>query len=264
MISLAPVWAIVLRHMRLWKQDFNLLLANFYWPLLDVIIWGFLGSWLAQSQITQFHNYEAIALLGLLLWQVAGRGCNIIAFAFTEELWSNNVVNLFSLPLRMSEWICGIILFYAFMISTTSLFCMCVIFLLYKVSMGYMLSTFLIFLPPLFFSGIWLGFTALQLIATLGKRGTELGFIIGWFFMPFTGAFYPIEVLPPWAQLISTFLPMRYVFQGMRGYLMHQQNPKPYLIKGYVLSILYAICAILLFCYCFNRSKQKGLTRLLD
>jgi ABC-2 type transport system permease protein len=264
MLSFAPMWAIVLRHTRMWKRDLNFLLSGFYWPLLDILVWGFLGAWIQQSHTTQFHNYEVTALLGILLWQWMGRGCNIMAFALSEELWSNNMLNLFSLPLRTVEWMGGIVLFYVIMMSITSIFCMLVIFILYDVSMWYILSTFLIFWPPLFFSGIWIGFTCLQIIVILGKRGVELGHVVGWALLPFSGAYYPIEVLPRWGQMISAFLPMSYVFQGMRGYLMRQQDPTPYLIKGYALSIFYATCAVILFIYCFNRSKQKGLARLAD
>jgi ABC-type polysaccharide/polyol phosphate export permease len=141
---------------------------------------------------------------------------------------------------------------------------MFIIFLFYNISFWYLLTTFLIFVPPLFLSGLWLGFTCLQIVITLGKRGVELGFVVGWFFMPFCGAYYPIEVLPTWAQMISAWLPMTYVFQGMRGYVMHQQNPTMYLIKGSILGSIYTIIAILLFMYCFNRSKQKGLAQLIN
>jgi ABC-2 type transport system permease protein len=264
MISFAPMWAIVLRHTRMWRRDPNALLGAFYWPLLDILIWGFLGSWISQSQVTQFHNYEMVALLGIILWQLVGRGCNTILISFTEELWSNNVVNLFSLPLRTAEWMGGIILFYAIMISIISLFSMGVIAIFYNISIWYLFTTFLIFALPLFFSGIWIGFTCLPIIVTLGKRGIELGYVMGWFLMPFSGAFYPVEVLPAWGQIISSLIPMSYVFQGMRGYLVQQQDPTPFLIKGYILSILYAICAILLFVWCFNRSKKNGLARLTD
>ena len=47
MISFAPIWAIVFRHLYIWQRDVNLLLCGFYWPLLDILIWGFLGSWIA-------------------------------------------------------------------------------------------------------------------------------------------------------------------------------------------------------------------------
>ncbi len=264
MISCTSIWTIVLRHMRVWKRDPNLLLFMFYWPLLDIFVWGFLGSWIQQSQIATFQNYEMIALLGILLWQIIGRGCNIMILAFTEELWSNNIINLFSLPLRITEWMGGIIVFMAMMIMLTSLYCMSIIFLLYELSLCTVLKIFFIFFPPLFLSALWVGFICLSILFTLGKRGIELGYVIAWFLMPFSGAFYPIEVLPMWAQKFSALLPMSYVFQGMRGYVMYQHNPAPYLFKGYVMGGAYALCSMILFVYCFNKSKQKGLARLVD
>ena len=100
MLSIKPIWAIVLRHLRLWRRDINILLFILYWPLLDIITWGYLGTWIGQ--FVQFQNYETIALLGILLWQVVGRGCNIICSALCEELWSNSLINLFSTPLKTS------------------------------------------------------------------------------------------------------------------------------------------------------------------
>ena len=67
MISSMSVWTIVLRFMQVWKRDPNLLLAMFYWPLLDILIWGFLGAWIQQAQSTSFYHYETCALLGILL-----------------------------------------------------------------------------------------------------------------------------------------------------------------------------------------------------
>jgi len=264
MIAWSPIWAVVLRHTRMWKRDVNYLLGQFYWPILDILVWGYLGAWIQQSNSQQFAHYEEVALMGVILWAVIGRGCNIIAIALAEEMWNNNIVPLFSLPLKLSEWICGTILLYAITINITTFVCMCVASMMYDVSIVFLISKFLIFFPPLFFSGLWAGFTCLQITSLLGRRGTELGFVVGWFLLPFSGAYYPIEVLPQWAQTLSKFLPMSYVFQGMRANLMHQQNPTPYLLKGYALGILYAAVAILLFVWCFNRSKQKGLARLAD
>ena len=131
MISFAPIWAVVLRHMRMWRRDPNYLLGGFYWPLLDILTWGFLGAWIQKLQGTlQFQNYEAIALLGVLLWQIVGRGSNLIIMSFSEEIWSHNLVNLFSLPLRTIEWVCGSILFFVTMMAMVSIFCLLVIYFL--------------------------------------------------------------------------------------------------------------------------------------
>ena len=264
MISFRSIWGITIRLLYVLKRDLNFMLASLYWPLLDILIWGFLGAWIAKSQPTSFQHYETVALLGILLWQIIGRGCNIMIISFAEELWSNNIVNMFSLPLCITEWIYGIILFYGIMMGITSIFCMIAIFLLYNIPAWYMISTFLIFMPPLVLSAIWIGFTCLQIIVTLGRRGVEIGFIFGWFLLPFSGAYYPTDILPAWGQTISRYLPMSYVFQAMREYVSNQQDPTALLIKGYALSILYATCSIIVFIYCFNRSKQTGLARLVD
>lgn len=263
MISFSPILAIVLRHVYLWRRDPNCFLQQFYWPLLDVLIWGWLGAWIARSDAS-LPNYQMAALLGILLWQVVGRGCNIMLLTFAEELWSNNIVNIFSLPLALMEWVVGMLIFCALTILIAFIFSIIAIGFLYDVSLWQLIPTYMIFMPPLFFSCLWLGFTCLQIVTLFGKRGAELGFVIGWFLMPFCGAYYPIEVLPAWGQTFSRFLPMSYIFQGMRGYVMKQEDPTLYLIKGYALGILYALIALLLFVYCFNRAKQKGLARLVD
>jgi len=264
MIAWSPVWAIALRHLKVWRRDINAMLFHIYWPIFDILTWGYLGLWIQQSQAVRFHNYSMVALLGIVLWQFVGRGANIILTSFTEELWSDNVVNLFSLPLRMAEWISGVIIFYIIMMFFAILVSLITVNLFYNISMSEMLLNFLTFFPPLFLCGIWLGFTALQIMVTLGKRGIEMSFVMIWFFLPFSGAYYPTEVLPHWGQMISNLLPMSYVFQGMRVYVMHQQDPMPYIVKGYAIGMLYAALAIAGFIYRFNRSKIKGLARLTD
>ena len=264
MISISSIYAVVLRHVYLLRRDINFMLSLLYWPVLDIMIWGFLGSWIAQAHMAQFPNYTTVALLGILLWQLISRGCNVFTITLAEELWSRNIANLFSMPLRISEWMMGIIIFYFIMMGITTVICLTTIMLLYDVSLYYLLSCFVFFAPPLIISCIWMGFMCLQIIVTLGRRGTEVAFVFGWLLAPFSGAYYPIEVLPEWGQKISAFLPMSYVFSGMRGYVMHQQDPTSYLIKGYALSSVYAACSIIIFVYCFNRAKHKGLARLAD
>lgn len=263
MISTLAISAVVLRHVRLWKRDLNTLLIGFSWPALDIIIWGFLGSWI-QSTASQFHNYEMAALLGILLMQAAARGSTIMAMVMSEEIWQRNIINLFSLPLRITDWILGAIIFFLIMMFFTFLFCVFVIYLLYQVSISQLLSIYFYFLPPLIFSGIWMGLMCMQIFALLGRKGVELAYVVAWFLVPFSGAYYPVEVLPQWAQTISKFLPMSYAFKDMRNYVMYNQSTTSHLVVAYGLSILYACIALLLFIGAFNHSKKKGLARLVD
>lgn len=264
MISFNAIWAITLRHYRLLIHDTNLILATFYWPLLDILIWGFLGSWIQNIQANGVANYEMIALLGIILWQTTCRSAITTTNGFVEELWSRNLPNLISLPLSLFEWIAGITLYNFLLTCMTSLYCMGLIYIFYHFSVWVVFKTFCIFALPLFLSGLWLGFTCLQVVTIFGKRAHELGYVLAWMFAPFSTAFYPKEVLPAWAQTISSYIPMSYIFEGMRSYLTHNTNPLPYITKGFVMSSVYLIIAIILFTYSFNKSKQKGLTRLSD
>jgi ABC-2 type transport system permease protein len=264
MANIATMWAIALRHIRVLQRDINFLLMYFYWPLLDILTWGFLGSWIGKSHLSGFENYEIIALLGVVLWGVVGRGCNFLVFGFSEELWSHNLINLCSLPLSLAEWIGGLVIFYLIMMSATSFFCIAAAGALYGISLWQFISTFLLFAPPLIIAALWIGFTSLQLLVMFGKRGVEIAFVITWFLMPFSGAYYPISVLPAWGQTFSSLLPISYIFEGMRSYVMYQQDPTIYLLKGYAIAIPYAIIAMAGFVYFFNRSKRKGLARLVE
>lgn len=264
MPSFNAIWALTLRHYRLLISDANLLLATFYWPLLDILIWGFLGSWIQNIQCSGFDNYEVIALLGIVLWQTTCRSAIVTASAFVEELWSRNLLNLLSLPISLFEWVSGIIL-YNFLLSVmTSIYCMLLIFIIYQFSMWTIISTFCLFAFPLFLSGLWLGFMCLHIVTIFGKRAHELAYVLAWFFAPFSTAFYPKEVLPLWAQKLSAYLPMSYIFEGMRNYLIHNENPALPITKALIMSSVYLTISVIIFGYAFNKSKNKGLARLSD
>ncbi|MBM3894692.1 hypothetical protein FJ366_03815 [Candidatus Dependentiae bacterium] len=264
MISFSSVWAITLRHLRLWKHDPNIPLFFLYWPLLDVLMFGYLGMWVSRSHASEFNNYSLIAIVCLLCFQVCSRGCNYLCTFLNEELWSSNVVNLFSLPLQLAEWICASIIFTAIGCTITAIAGIGFAVTLYDVSFSDLAYNFIVFAPPLFLSCIWLGFTALSFLILFGKRSIELAFVFTWFFLPFCGAYFPIDVLPGWGKTISSFLPMTPVFQGLRGLLQNGQDATPFLIKGYFLGLLYAAVGIALFVYNFNKAKKSGLARLTE
>ena len=261
-MKIQSVWAVVLRHLRLWMRDYNLIMVTLYWPLLDVLVWGFLGAWMQQLQSDR--NYEQVFLLGILLWQVVARTAVWISASFVEEVQSYNVINLFTLPLRITEWMMGITLFALLLSFGTALYCIGLMKYFYTVSAVKLLSMLLMFGPALFICGIWLGFLGLQVLVNFGKRGYELMYIFAWAAAPFCSAFYPREVLPHWAKVVSYCLPMSYIFEAMRSYILHDINPWPSIFFGSAMAALYASSAIIIFLYLFNKSKQKGLARLSD
>ena len=77
---------------------------EFFWPLMDILIMGMTALWMQKTQ----SNVPSVvlAILGCdILWQVFVRSNYAISGSIIEELWDRNIVNLFSTPLKLSEWI---------------------------------------------------------------------------------------------------------------------------------------------------------------
>lgn len=264
MVAFHALFALTMRHLRLLKRDVNLIMSTLYWPLLDVLIWGFLGSYMQQSQVGAHHNYVIVSLLGIVLWRTTSSAAIVTARGFVEELWSNNLINLISLPLRLTEWIGGIMVYSAVMSCFTAFYCMVLIMLIYGINPALLIGHVIMFVPPLFLCGLAIGMFCLTIIAYCGKRAEELYYVFAWFFAPFSTAFYPREILPHWAQMISDCLPMSYIFTGMRASLMQNADPIPFLLQGYGMAISYLLVAIFCFGWAFKSSKKRGLARLAD
>lgn len=264
MVSLRSIWGLTRRYLLLFFHDTNVKISTFYWPFLDIVLWGFLGSWIQSTQVNSTVNYQAIALLCIVLWQITARSAQFLFRCFLEELWTRNLVNMFSLPISLPEWIASLIIYSGVMSLITAVFCMLLMVVLYSMPFWHICFTALLFAPPLFISGIWIGMICLQSLAYFGKRADEIGWVLSWFFAPFSGAFYPLEVLPAWAQTVSAWLPMGYAIDGMRHYLMTQEIPWKSIFIAYAMSMLYAGIATLIFAWLFNRAKQRGLVRLFN
>lgn len=257
-----PISGIVLRHLWLIRNYMNRLLFIFYWPSLDILMWGFVGNYMQSIQGT--NNTQMIFLLAILLWSAFSRIGMEVFQSLTEELWSNNIINIFAAPITLTEWIIGVLLFISLLFILLMSFLILLISVFYDVAIFDLIKNFIIFAPSLLLAGISISFLILSILIYFGIRFVEIAYVIMWFFMPFSGVFYPIESLPLWAQKISYWLPMAYTFTGMRRYLLNNTNPTPYLITSFILSLIYGSIFLLLFFYMFNKSKNKGLSRLTD
>lgn len=259
-MELAHVGAIVLRHTRLWLRDKNIFMVTLYWPMFEIVMWGFLGLWMQRSMGT----FGTVLLLNIVLWQLVCRSGMSVFWSFIEEVMSNNLSSLFSTPLRLSEWSLGAVIFSTMQVSVVIACVSALVIFCYGLSASMVLKALLLFGPALLISGFGIAFLILPILCLSGKRGQEIAFIINWAFTPFSGVFYPIDVLPPLGQKISQFLPMSHVYKSVLLWVSHDGAYLPHLIRGYVLALLYLPVTIVFFFFIFNRAKNKGLARLSD
>lgn len=232
----------------------------FYWPLVDILLWGLTSIWIrSQSDIP---NLPLLLMTALIFWQVAWRGSIDISVNLLQEFWHRNLVNLFSTPLKISEWICGILLLCLCKLAITISFGSLMVYILYSLNVFTIGLAFIPFAALLLMFGWTLGFIAAGFIIYWGHQVEMLAWMIAFIFAPFSAVFYPVEILPQWAQYISWSLPSTYIFEGMRQMLDGALFPFSYMIMSFLLNLVYLGLSILFFKWMFNKSRQKGLARL--
>lgn len=262
-MELYRVWAITLRHLRHIIHDFSRLTVIFYWPLEEIILWGYSGLWIASDQ--GGISYVGLSLLvSAVLWQITVRANYDISLNLLEEIWSYNMSNLFATPLKLSEWIAAVILLAMITLSIMIIFLSLVVWLLYTFSIVNLGFSLIPILFCLFISGLSIGFFAASLLIYWGVRIEALVWSIGWLFAPFSGIYYSLDVLPVWAQWVARSLPMSYVFDGLRVLIEKGTFPYQQIVTSLQLNILYFGLALLFFKIMFERSRREGLSRLVS
>lgn len=232
----------------------------FYWPLVDILLWGLTSIWI-QNQ-NHVADLPLILMTALIFWQVAWRGSIDISVNLLQEFWHRNLVNLFSTPLKISEWICGILLLCLCKLAISIAFGALMVYLLYSLNVFTLGWAFLPFAGLLLMFGWSLGFWASGVIIYWGHQMEMIAWMIAFIFAPFSAVFYPIQTLPLWAQKISWCLPTTYVFEGMRKILAGQPFPVSYAVTSLILNGLYLGLSVLFFKWMFEKSRVKGLARL--
>ncbi|MBS0625435.1 MAG: ABC transporter permease [Verrucomicrobia bacterium] len=232
----------------------------FYWPLVDILLWGLTSVWI-QSQ-SHVSNLPLILMTGLVFWQVAWRGSIDISVSLLQEFWHRNLVNLFSTPLKISEWTMGVILLCLCKLLVTITFGAVTVYVLYSLNVFTVGWSFLPFAAALLLFGWSLGFLASSAIIYWGHQVEAFAWMIGFIFAPFSAVFYPVETLPHWAQSISWCLPTTYIFEGMRSVLKTGTFPTEFFWISLGLDLVCLGLSISLFNYMFQKSRIKGLARL--
>lgn len=231
----------------------------FYWPLVDILIWGLTSIWILRQGVSS--NFPLILMTALIFWQIAWRGSIDISVNLLQEFWNRNLMNLFSTPLKVSEWIAGVILLCFGKLLVSIAFGALMVYLLYALNVFTVGWAFLPFAALLLMFGWTIGFISASFIIYWGHQVEMLAWMLAFIFAPFSAVFYPAEVLPPWAQTIAWALPTTYVFEGMREILKGNPLPLNYIFLSLILNIIFLALAVTFFNYMFQKSRVKGLAR---
>jgi len=256
--SLLRIFAIHRRHYYLMRGSWPRIAEMFYWPTVQMVMWGFMNQYLTQRAEGVYIG-AGMLIAAFLLWDVLFRSQLGVSLAFFEEIYSRNLGYLFVSPLRPQELVLSLL---SIAVLRTGLGVGVAAWLaipFYGFSIFDLGWALVAFFCNLIFFGWAIGLAVVSMVMRYGMGAESLAWALVFVFAPITGVYYPISVLPQWLQYISWCLPPTYVFEGLRELIgMHTVNMM-FLSYALVLNLVYVAIAAALFLVAFRAARQRGL-----
>lgn len=256
-MNVGRVSALIARHLFLYRRSFPRLLEIFYWPLLDLVVWGFITIYLAQEG-KGMHGAVTFFLGALIFWDILFRAQQGIAISFLEEIWSRNLMNLFASPLTAGEFLAATMVMSIFKVAAVSIIMAFSALLFYSYNVFLMGLTIIPFVLNLIAAGWLIGILTMSVIMRFGQQAEVLAWGLVFLFQPISCVFYPMSVLPAWLTPLAFANPAAHVFEGMRGVLLDHTVPLAHLGWATGLNVLYLLLMIALYQYTFSVCKDRG------
>ena len=257
-MKLQRLSAVALRQFYLIRGSASRVLPLFAWVAVDIVLWGFIARYL-DSVASPGFDFTSTLLGAVLLWDFFTRVMQGVTMAFFEDVWSRNFLNLFATPLRISEYLGGLVVS-SVATSSVGLAVMLVlaslVFGLSFFSYGWTVVSVLL---VLFVFGIALGILGAAIVLRLGPAAEWFIWPIPAMAAPFAGVFYPVSVLPRWMRIVSKTLPPAYVFESLRAVAAGKPASVNGLCTGACLSVLDVALACWIFASTYRYAVRTGL-----
>lgn len=255
--SLNRIAAMFLRYLYLLRSSWPRLLELFYWPSVQLILWGFISQFLAghSSWVAQGAG---ILMAAVLLWDVLFRGQLGVSLAFFEELHARNLTQLFASPLRPWELVVallGISLVRTLIGVGGAALLAIPLFDFSLFGLGWPL---LALLANLLLFGWAIGLAVSALVLRQGMGAESLAWVAIFAIAPISGIYYPIATLPDWLQPLALSLPPAHVFEGLRALMIEQRIAWDHLALALGLNLVAIVLGSAAFLFAFERARGDG------
>lgn len=249
--------ALLIRHLYLYKRSFPRIMDIVYWPVMELLVWGFLSLYIEKLHIGGF-NAVTVLLGAVIFWDFLNQSQKSVSIAFLEEIWEKNLINIFVTPLRISEFFVSTLLVGLVRLFLVGIILTLLSFALYRFNLFALGFALIPFVLNLFLFGWALGLFANAIILRFGTSAQ----ILAWGFLvmvqPFSAVFYPVSALPAILQPISYLLPSTYVFEGMREVIATGSFSAAHLWGAMGVNAVYLLFMIWFFLKMFAYVKREG------
>ena len=259
--SLLRIGAMVQRHFFLIRRSWPRLLSFAYYPVMQLLVWGFVTEYLGAQSATSgvLQAVPGILLTGVLLWDVLVRGELGLFLSFLEEMYSRNLGNLFVSPLRLHEFVISQMLMSIVRVVVGSGVALLVAVVFFELKVAHQAFALSMSLGCLLVFGWAIGLLANGLVLRFGLGAEEIGWAVVFLIGPLSGAYYPISVLPEWLQAFAWSMPTAWAFEAMRVALSEGRIAWSMLATAMLLNGVYFIVCAALFWRLVESGRERGL-----
>jgi ABC-2 type transport system permease protein len=258
MSALRRIWGLMYRHLALFRRSWPRVLDLAYWPILQMVIWGFTSRFFTARLGGQGAVTMGMLLGGVLLWETALRSHLGFAVTFMEEVWSRNLGHLFVSPLRPWELLAGLLGMSVIRMLLGVIPAMVLAFVLYHFNILGVGPVLVLFALNLMIMGWWIALGCISLILSQGGGAESLVWSMLAGLAPIACVYYPVALLPTWLQPVALALPAAHVFEGMRAAISLGIVRWDHLAWAAGLNAVWLCASAALFMQQFHAARRNG------
>ncbi|MFC7336845.1 ABC transporter permease [Haloferula chungangensis] len=264
MLRPSTIRALVTRQVLLFTRNPVRGFELFFWPVVQLLVWGFVTVFLQQQVGGQvegggFPQFITFLIGAIILWDALFRSQQGVAISFLEDVWTRNLLNIFAAPIRMTEYLAATFSVGVLRVLVTAVVLAIIAMMAYSFNLFQFEWTLIAFYGNLMMFGWALGIISISMILRYGHAAESLAWAVPFMIQPFACVFYGVEVLPKWMQWIALAMPPAHIFEGMRSILAGKGMDAGHLLLATGLNGFYLGASGLLFSHMLGLARKRGL-----
>lgn len=253
------IWALVLKYFYICSRNAFRCMDVCFWPVVDLLVWGFVTLYFLKVGGT-VPSMITFLIAAAIMWNVFYRAQQVVCLSFMEDLWSRNLLNIFTSPVKVSEFITAAYILGIAQAITVLLILSGMAIVMYNFNVYTLGFDLALLFVNLILLGWAMGLVATAMIVRFGPQAEVLAWAIPFLVQPLCAVFYPVSILPTWLQPLALCMPASYVFEGMRAVMSGAHpNAYGYVLTAFGLNVIYLTLAGMLFKHMFEQAREKGL-----
>src|SRR5579871_5729155 len=256
-ISFGRIGAMILRYWYLLLSSWPRLLELMYWPILQVITWGFLQSYIAQN--AGFFARAGGTLIGaVILWDILFRGQLGFSVSFLEEMWARNLGNLMMSPLKPIEFLAALMAMSLIRLALGVIPMILLALFVFDFNFLGLGLPAIAFFCNLIFTSWSVGIFVSGLVLRHGLGAESIVWTLMFALLPLACVYYPVKVLPLWLQHVAWSLPPTYVFEGLRALLSDHVFRADLMVDALAINVVLIATSFAVFLRLLKSARQHG------